>query len=152
MPELQEDGPVVFSDIEPNLKKRPDVICDLVYLPVRDRVAHAIVADPPYWNFGTSRLHGDPQEEHGSWWGNFRNLTNLRRILVGIMKSSRRALRLEGRLYLKWCDVMYPWVRFSPMFYWDFTLEDTDEKPSGSGRNTKPCYWFTYSLKLPAGP
>lgn len=148
MPELQEDGPVVFFDIEPGLRKPPDVICDLRYLPVRSKLANTdIVADPPYWNFGTSRLHGDPQEAHGSWWGNFKNLSNLLRILVGIMKSSRRVLLPGGRLYLKWCDVVYPWRRFSSMFSWDFNLEETEEKPSRSGRNVKPCYWFTYSLK-----
>ena len=147
MPDIQESGPIIFFDVEPGLKKPPDVICDLIYLPVREGVADAVVADPPYWNFGTSRFHGDPREAHGSWWGNFKNLSTLKRILVGIMKSSRRVLRPEGRLYLKWCDVVYLWTRFSPMFNWDFNLENTDERESKSRRNTKPCYWFTYSLK-----
>lgn len=146
MPDIQEDGPIIFFDIEPRLKKPPDVICDLVHLPVRDEVADAVVADPPYWNFGTSDLHGDPQELKGSWWGNFKNLSNLRRILVGIMKSSRRVLRPDGSLYLKWCDVVYSWSRFGAIFGWDFKLEEKEERKSKSGRNVKPCYWFTYSL------
>ena len=147
MPELQEEGPIIFFDIEPGLKIPPDVICDLVYLPVRDGLAAAVVADPPYWNFGTSDLHGDPQEAKGSWWGNFKNLTKLRRILVGIMKSSRRILLPGGHLYLKWCDVVHPWTRFSPMFVWDFTLKATLARASRSGRNSKPCFWFTFSRR-----
>jgi tRNA G10 N-methylase Trm11 len=146
MPDI-EGGPIIFFDIEPGLKKPPDVICDLRQLPVRSKLNASIVADPPYWNFGTSDLHGDPQEAKGSWWGNFKNLRNLRSILVGIMKSSRRVLRPGGRLYLKWCDVVYPWTRFAPMFSWDFELEEKEERRSKSGRNVKPCYWFTYSLK-----
>lgn len=147
MPELQEEGPIIFFDIEPRLKIPPDVICDLVYLPVRDGLAAAVVADPPYWNFGTSKFHGDPKEALGSWWGNFKNLTNLRRILVGIVKSSRRILRSDGHLYLKWCDVTYPWSRWEALFGRDFSLEDTLTKASGSGRNSKPCYWFTFSKR-----
>lgn len=138
---------IVYMDIEPGLRIPPDVICDLKHLPVRDRVAHLIVADPPYWNFGTSRFHGDPKEAQGSWWGNFKNLGNLRRIIVGIMKTSRRVLRSGGCLYLKWCDVMYPWSRFSSMFAWDFVEEDRDEWTSRSRRSSKPCYWIRYRLR-----
>lgn len=144
MPEIPEDGPVIFSDIEPTLKKKPDIICDLRYQPIRDGIVDAIVADPPYWSFGTSRLHGDPQEGQGSFWGNFINLRTLRGILVGIMKTSRRVLKPEGRVYLKWCDVVYPWIRFGGMFQWDFYEEARLTRESKSGRNKKPCYWITY--------
>ena len=149
MPDIPEDGPVIFFDIEPRLKIPPDVICDLRRLPVRDGVAHAIVADPPYWSFGSSDFYGDPQEANGSFWGNFKNLKNLRKILVGIVKTARRVLRPGGRVYLKWCDVVYPWTRFYTMFTWSFTLEDTLTRVSANraAKNKKPCYWFTYSLK-----
>jgi hypothetical protein len=153
MPDIEEEGPIIFFDIEPGLRIPPDVICDLVRLPIRDGIAHAVVADPPYWNFGTSDLFGDPQEAKGSWWGKFGSLKNLWRILIGIVKSSRRVLRPGGRVYLKWCDVVYPWTRFSAMFTGDFTLEDTEERVSAnkgwapSAKRKKPCYWFTYSLK-----
>lgn len=142
IPEIPEDGPVIFCDLEPYLKHSPDVVCDLRAPPFREGVAHATVVDPPYWNFGTSRFHGDPQEAQGSWWGNFRNLTYLRSILRGIVKSVS-LLRPGGRMYLKWCDVVYKWTRFSPMFFWDWEEEARLERRSQSGRNVKPCYWFT---------
>jgi hypothetical protein len=148
MPKISEPDPVVYSDIEPYLRRKPDIVCDLRYLPIRDRVADAVVVDPPYWSFGTSDLHGDPIEAKGSFWGNFKNLRNLISILVGIMKTSKRVLKPRGRLYLKWCDVVYPWTRFQGMFYWDFELEGKEERISKSGRNVKPCYWFTYRLRM----
>ena len=149
--ERRDSGePIVYMDIEAELKIPPDVICDLKHLPIRDRVASLIVADPPYWNFGTSRFHGDPKEAQGSWWGNFKNLSNLRILIVGIVKTSRRVLRVDGCLYLKWCDVIYLWSRFAPMFAWDFTEEERDEWTSRSRRNTKPCYWIRYRLNYPS--
>lgn len=146
MPEYQDPGPVIYSDKEPFLKMRPDIVADLRYLPIRDQVVHEVIADPPYWNFGTS-IHGDPMESKGSFWGNFHNLTYLRSLLVGILKNSRRVLRPGGRLYLKWCDVVYPWRRFSAFFTRDFILEHTETRESKSGRGKKPCYWLTYRLK-----
>lgn len=145
MPEIPEEGPVIHSDIEPRLKKRPDVICDLKHLPYRDGVAHAVILDAPYWNFGTS-IHGDPKEAVASFWGNFKNLAILRRLLVGGMKSSRRVLRRGCRLYLKWCDVVYPWTRFETIFTRDFRECHRMERQSHSGRGKKPCYWITYEL------
>lgn len=146
MPEITEPGPVIFSDIETNLRRKPDVICDLKLLPYRDRSAHAIVIDPPYWNFGSSKMHGDPQEKMGSFWGNFKNLGILRRLLVGAVKSTRQVLRSRGRLYLKWCDVIYPWSRFETLFTRDFKELERMERESQSGRGKKPCYWITYEL------
>jgi len=146
--ERRDSGePIVFMDIEPGLRIPADVVCDLKHLPVRDRVATLIVVDPPQWNFGTSRFHGDPKEAQGSWWGNFKNLSTLLSILVGIVKTSRRVLRTGGGMWLKWCDVVYPWSRFSPMFTWDFTEEYRDEWKSRSRRNSKPCYWILYRLR-----
>jgi len=147
MPEIPELGPIIYCDIEPGLRIPPDIICDLRRLPFRSQITHAIVVDPPYWNFGTSRLHGDPQEAHGSWWGNFKNLRTLLRLLVGIVKAGRWILRPEGRLYLKWCDVVYPWKRFQSMFSWSYDEEARLERESKSGRGKKPCYWITYRLK-----
>lgn len=143
MPEILEPGPIIHCDIETRLKIPPDLICDLRRPPFREGIAHAIVADPPYWNFGTSRMHGDPQEAQGSWWGNFKNLRTLLRLLVGICKT-HRLLRPGGRLYLKWCDVVYPWRRFEAIFLRDWKEEARLERTSRSGRTDKPCYWITY--------
>lgn len=147
MPKIPEPEPVIFSDIETNLRRRPDVICDLKKLPYRDGSAHAVVLDLPYWNFGTSRMHGDPQEKQGSFWGNFKNLGILRRLLVGSVKSTRQVLRPGCKLYLKWCDVIYPWSRFESLFTRDFMELEREESESKSGRGKKPCYWITYELR-----
>lgn len=145
MPEITEPGPIIYCDIEARLRIPPDIISDLKKPPFRNSITHAIVADPPYWNFGTSNLHGDPKEAKGSWWGNFKNLKKLLRILVGIEKT-HELLRSGGRLYLKWCDVVYPWTRFSALFNRNWREESRIERESQSGRNKKPCYWITYIL------
>lgn len=137
---------IIYMDLEVNLKVPPDVACDLKYLPIRGRIVDLIVVDLPYWNFGTSRFHGDPKEARASFWGNFKNLKNLLKLLVGVVKTSNRVLRHDGIVWLKWCDVVYPWSRFASMFTWSFREEERYEW-SSKGRGLKPCYWISYRLK-----
>jgi hypothetical protein len=138
-PDCEE--PIVFLDIERNLKKPPDILADNRHLPIRAGVVDTVVYDPPHWNFGTSEFHGDPQEKKGSFWGNFKNKRTLHRLLAGASRETLRALRPEGRLLLKWCEARFTWPEVSSFFIWGFDVEWIREWQSRSNRSKTKTMW-----------
>ena len=137
-----DDECVVFLDVERELKVSPDIFADNRHLPIRDAVVDTIVYDPPHWNFGTS-FHGDPKESEGSFWGNFKNGKNLRRLLAGGARESNRVLRPGGMLILKWCEARFTYEEVSVFFTWAFIQVGVDVWPSMSNRSKIRSMWVS---------
>lgn len=150
IPKLNDSGPIVFFDIEKNLKIPPDVICDNRFLPIRDKIAEIVIFDPPCWRFGHSIWYGDPKEEKKTmFYGNYVNKNNLRRLLVGGVKTIRRVLKNNGTCLLKWSDSHVPINKVTIFFKHDFEEVYREEAPSKWGKTNNTNYWICFMLSTP---
>ncbi len=148
MPQFLDDGPVIYCDIEKDLKVPPDVICDNRKLPIRDGIANVIIFDPPCWRFGHSEWYGDPKEQKKTmFYGNYVNKNKLLRLLVGGMKTIRRVLGKDGVFYFKWRDGMVEIERILPIFIKDFEEVYREETPSKWGKTDNTNYWIGFKMR-----
>jgi len=149
--DLSIEEEIIFIDIEYDLKVPPTIFADNTKLPIRDEVISTHIYDPPYWFFGSSKWHGDPKEASGSFWGNFRNLGNLNRLLRGASKEIKRTLKIGGDVFVKWCDGAIAWDntvgKCKPwaFFYWSFREVSREEWESKSGRTKHVTRWIRFT-------
>jgi hypothetical protein len=157
MPEVPLDELVVFCDKEIRLKVPPDIFCDNRRLPCREGVADIVIYDPPHWDRGKPFVFGDPTEETGCWWGQFKNKSDAVRSIAGGVKESKRVLKESGLLHFKWSDGTKAgrnWKKLDhilTLFIWAFKEISRSSYPSKSRHNANTTYWITFR-KLEAPP
>lgn len=137
---------IIFTDKEPNLRIKPDLICEWKDLPnhfPRDYFGCTILDPNFYSRTGTPAPkwyqvhHGDPHENDGSWWGHpFHTKLQMLRELYD---ASESILKISPRLCLKWTDsqhsidsVLTLFSQWNPVFMQRLETGSFKKNTSGS--------------------
>lgn len=143
---------VIFMDKEVGLSIKQDVIGDFRAPPFRDDVFSLVFLDPPFsWHIHPRHLHpsgyglgsGKSGKFRGSWYGKFKNRTDL---LTSLYRGQKALSEIADRMCFKWNEYDLNLFRVLSLFT-DWTLVNIKEYRSRKKRSKVKTFWVTLTRK-----
>lgn len=156
--ETKHSEAIIYIDIEKKLERKPTIFADNTCTPFRSHVFDTIIYDPPYyWGDDKSWYSIPDAKTYYALFGEKRKapryygtdkMTSRGAVIAHIYRAQTeflRILKLDGLLWMKWCEVAIRLHKVLAIFTnWDLLLK-VYVKDRNQTRSQCQTYWLNFS-------